>query len=74
MKFQGLYPMNQTIKDGFKYFTYFMNFMGCFLVFVFLLSVLMDDGPDEETKERRKWCDEYNPNLTFEECSAEAGW
>ena len=66
--------MNQTIKDGFKYFTYFMVFMACFLVFVILLTEFMEDGSDEETKERRKWCEEYHPSLTFEECSAEAGW
>ena len=53
--------MNQKIKDGSEYFTYFMNFMGCFLVFVFFLTVLMDGGPDAKTKERRKWCDEAKP-------------
>ena len=66
--------MSQTINDGFKYFTYFMNFMGCLLVFVFLLTVLMEDGPDAEIRERHKWCDEYHPNLTYAECSDEAGW
>ena len=66
--------MNQTIKDGFRYFTYFMIFIACFLVFVLLLTVLMEDGPDEEIRERHKWCAEYHPNLTFEECSKEAGW
>jgi hypothetical protein len=39
-----------------------------------VLTVFVEDGPDEETKERRKWCEEYHPNLTFEECSKEAGW
>ena len=66
--------MNQTIKDGFKYFTYFMIFMACFLVFVLLLTVLMEDGPDEEIRERHKWCEEYHPSLTMEECYKEAGW
>jgi len=66
--------MNQTIEDGFKYFNYFMTFMGCFFLFVVILTVLMEDGPDEETRERHKWCEEYHPNLTFAECSKEAGW
>ena len=66
--------MNQTIKDGFRYFTYFMIFMACFLVFVLLLTVLMEDGPDKEIRERHKWCAEYHPNLTIKECSKEAGW
>ena len=66
--------MNQTIKDGFKYFIYFMIFMACFLAFVVLLTVFMEYRPDEETKERRKWCEEYHPSLTIKECSEEAGW
>ena len=66
--------MNQTNKDGFRYFTYFMIFMACFLVFVLLLVVFMENGPNEEAKERHKWCDEYHPNLTFKECSKVAGW
>ena len=66
--------MNQTIKDSFKHFTYFMIFFAGFLVFVLLLAVLMEDGPNEGAKERHKWCDEYHPNLSFEECSTEAGW
>jgi hypothetical protein len=66
--------MNQTIEDGFKYFTYFMIFFACFSVLVLLLTVFMEDGPDAEAKERHKWCEEHRPNLTFEECSEEAGW
>jgi len=66
--------MNQTIKDSFRYFTYFMIFMACFSVFVVLLTVFMEDGPDAEAKERHKWCKEYHPNLTYTECSAEADW
>ena len=38
--------------------------MACFLVFVLLLVVFMENGPNEEAKERHKWCDEYHPNLT----------
>jgi len=48
--------------------------MACFSVFVVLLTVFIEDGPDEETKERRKWCAEYHPSLTIKECSKEAGW
>ena len=51
-----------------------MIFMAGFLVFVLLLSVFMEDGPDEEIRERHKWCEEYHPHLTMEECSNEAGW
>jgi hypothetical protein len=68
------FKMNQTIKDGFKYFTYFMIFFAGFLVFVLLLVVFIEDGPDEEAKERHKWCKEHHPSLTMEECSNEAGW
>ena len=50
-----------------------MIFMACFSVLVVLLTVFME-APDEETKDRHKWCDEYHPDLTFEECSREAGW
>jgi len=70
----GFEEMNQTIKDGFKYFTYFMIFFACFSLFVLLLTVFMEDEPDAEAKERHKWCEEHHPNLTFEECSEEAGW
>ena len=66
--------MNHTIKDGFKYFTYFMISMACFIVFVVLLTVCMEDGPDEEIRERHKWCEEYHPRLTMEDCYNEAGW
>lgn len=51
-----------------------MIFMACFSVFVVILTVFMEDGPDEEIRERRKWCDEYHPNVNFEECSKEPGW
>ena len=47
--------------------------MACFSVFVVLLTVFMEDGPDEEIGERHKWCEEHHPNLTVEECSNEAG-
>ena len=32
-----------------------MIFMACFSVFVVLLTVFMEDGPDEEIRERHKW-------------------
>jgi hypothetical protein len=48
--------------------------MACFLVFVVLLTVFMEDGSDEEIRERHKLCEEYHPNLTIKECSREAGW
>ena len=51
-----------------------MIFMACFIVVVVPLIVFMEDGPNEETKERHKWCEEYHPSLTLEECSKEAGW
>ncbi len=38
-----------------------------------LLVLLMEARPDEEAKERRNWCKEYHPSLTYEECSKEAG-
>ena len=66
--------MNQTIKDGFKYFTYFMIILACFMVFLVLLVVLLDSVPDEEAQERLTWCEEYHPNLSYQECSTEAGW
>lgn len=53
-----------------------MIFMACFSVFVVLLTVFIEDGPDEETKELKEqaeWCAEYHPNLTASECSDEAG-
>jgi len=51
-----------------------MIFFACFLVFVVLLTVFMEDGPDAEAKERHKWCEEYHLSLTLKECSKEAGW
>ena len=51
-----------------------MIFMACFSVFVLVLTVLMEDGPYEEIRERHKWCEEYHPSLTIAECSEEAGW
>ena len=26
----------------------------------------MEDGPDEETSERHKWCEEYHPNSHYQ--------
>ena len=63
-----------VMADGFKGFTYFMIFFACFLAFMLLLVVLMEVRPDEEAKERRNWCAEYHPNLTYDQCSVEAGW
>ena len=51
-----------------------MIFMAYFSVLVLLLTVFMDYRPDAEARERHKWCKEYYPNLTFEECSNAAGW
>jgi len=46
-----------------------MIFMACFSAFVVLLTVFMEDEPDAEANECQKWCEEYHPRLTFEECS-----
>ena len=27
-----------------------------------------------ETIEQRKWCKQHHPQLTFDQCSKEAGW
>lgn len=43
------------------------------LIFGFVLLNIADE-PLDDTKEKTAWCEEYHPNLTFEECSREAGW
>lgn len=49
-------------------------FGGISLLFaIFILSALfLFDDP--RTKEQKQWCAEFYPDLTFEECSVEAGW
>ena len=43
------------------------------IIFGFILSIIKDE-PKEDTKEKIPWCDEYHPNLTYAECSRQAGW
>ena len=43
------------------------------LIFGFVLFIIADE-PLDDTKEKTAWCKEYHPNLTYTECSAEAGW
>ena len=43
------------------------------IIFGFILSIIKDE-PMEDTKEKIAWCEGYHPNLTYEECSKEAGW
>ena len=43
------------------------------LIFGFVLFMIADE-PLDDTKEKTAWCEEYHPNLTFEECSIQAGW
>lgn len=40
---------------------------------LFILSALFF-FEDPHSKEQKKWCAEFYPDLTFEECSVEAGW
>jgi hypothetical protein len=49
-------------------------FGGISLLFaIFILSALFF-FEDPQSKEQKKWCAEFYPDLTFEECSVEAGW
>ena len=43
------------------------------LIFGSILFMIADE-PLEDTKATIAWCEEYHPNLTFEECAREAGW
>ena len=43
------------------------------LIFGLVLFIIADE-PLDDTKEKTAWCEEYHPNLTFEECSKLAGW
>ena len=61
---------NKLIKLGYL-FTVWMIILA--LIFGFVLFIIAD-GPLDDTKEKTAWCEEYHPNLTFEECSIQAGW
>ena len=39
-----------------------------------LLNVYETEAARAKAIERHKWCEEYHPSLTMEECSNEAGW
>lgn len=41
---------------------------------MFYLVVTESDEARAEALEKIAWCKEYHPNLTSEQCSAEAGW
>jgi len=43
---------------------------------VFLVGALfLIDGPlDAHTKQQLEWCEQYHPELSFSDCSLEAGW
>ena len=43
------------------------------LIFGFVRFIIADE-PLDDTKEKTAWCEEYHPDLTFEECSIQAGW
>ena len=44
------------------------------LAMLLLLKVSEAEAARAKATERHKWCKEYHPNLTYTECSAEAGW
>ena len=43
---------------------------------VFLLGALFlfDGSIDATTKQQLEWCEQYQPTLSFSDCSIEAGW
>ena len=43
-----------------------------YLYAVLYLVFLPDDGSSEDSKEG--WCEEYHPQLTYDECAEVAGW
>ena len=48
------------------------------LTLLFAMLHLLNVSEAKEARaiatERHKWCKEYHPSLTIEECSKEAGW
>ena len=61
---------NKLIRLGYLFIVWMIILA---LIFGFVLFIIADE-PLDDTKEKTVWCEEYHPNLTFEECSEEAGW
>ena len=61
---------NKLIKLGYLFIVWMIILA---LIFGFVQFIITDESLDD-TKEKIAWCEEYHPNLTFEECSKLAGW
>ena len=61
---------NKLIRLGYLFIVWMIILA---LIFGFVLFIIADE-PLDDTKEKTAWCKEYHPNLTYAECSAEAGW
>ena len=75
--------MNETLKNNY-FVDVSINIVKGFIVLgviapifgVFLVGALfLIDGPlDAHTKQQLEWCEQYHPELSFSDCSLEAGW
>jgi disulfide bond formation protein DsbB len=63
--------MNETLKHFLTTFVLlFLIFSAALIVVVMLIAF----RGGAETIEQRKWCKQHHPQLTFDQCSIEAGW
>jgi len=61
---------NKLIKLGYLLIVWMIILA---LIFGFVLFIIADE-PLDDTKEKTAWCNEYHPNLTYDECAKRAGW
>ena len=56
-----------------SFFVLLRIFVILLYVYIVLYVILRDDDGEFEDS-RSEWCEEFHPNLTFNECSDVAGW
>ena len=63
--------MNEALKYFLTTFVALFFIFGAALIVVVMLIAFRGGA---ETIEQRKWCKQHHPQLTFDQCSIEAGW
>ena len=67
---RSLKKFERHLRIGFRLLCWSLGLL--YLYGVMYLVFLPDDGNHEHSKEG--WCEEYHPQLTYDECADVAGW
>ena len=62
--------LDRYLRVGFKLLCWSLGLL--YLYAVMYVVFLPDEGSPEDSKEG--WCEEYHPQLTYDECAEVAGW